>query len=94
MAEQIARMTRVEFVDDDDEPVATVGSIEIPPSEGLSAEDQAAREEARRSHLEAEIARAKGKLGNEGFVKKAPADVVQGERDKLARLEEELTALG
>ena len=37
--------------------------------------------------------RAEGKLANEGFVAKAPAAVVQAERDKLARLQEELDAL-
>ena len=94
MQEQIARLTRLEFVDDGEEPVAAVGSIEILPSEGISAEEQSAREAARRAHLESEIARAEGKLTNKGFVKKAPAEVVQGERDKLARLQEELAGLG
>ena len=94
MQEQIARLTRLEFVDDGDEPIAAVGSIEILPSEGISAEEQSAREAVRRARLESEIARAEGKLANEGFVKKAPADVVQGERDKLARLQEELAGLG
>ena len=34
--------------------------------------------------LEKEIARAEGKLNNAGFVSKAPAALVQQERDKLA----------
>jgi valyl-tRNA synthetase len=97
LQEQIARLTRFEFVDEGDEPVATVsvpgGSIEVLPSEQISAEEEAARQAARRAQLEGEIARAEGKLANDGFVKKAPADVVQGERDKLARLQEELASL-
>jgi valyl-tRNA synthetase len=93
MQEQIARLTRLEFVEDGEEPVAVVGPIEILPSEVISAEDQTEREAARRAHIESEIARAEGKLANDGFVKKAPAEVVQGERDKLARLQEELTGL-
>ena len=60
------------------------------PSEGLSAEDQAAHAAARRSEIEREIARAESKLANENFVKKAPAEVVQAERDKLERLRSEL----
>ena len=46
------------------------------------------------TRLEAEIERAEGKLANEGFVAKAPAQVVDAERDKLARLQAELEALG
>jgi valyl-tRNA synthetase len=37
--------------------------------------------------LEGNIARLKGKLGNEGFVSKAPAEVVAGEKEKLAASE-------
>jgi len=39
--------------------------------------------------LDSEIARARGKLANQGFTAKAPADVVQAERDKLERYERE-----
>ena len=49
---------------------------------------------AARERLEAEIGRAEAKLANEKFVARAPAEVVQGERDKLARLQDELQALG
>jgi valyl-tRNA synthetase len=93
MQEQIARLTRLEFTEDEADPIAAVGSIEILQSEVISAEDQAEREAARRARLESEIARAEGKLANQGFVKKAPAEVVQGERDKLARLQQELAGL-
>jgi valyl-tRNA synthetase len=48
---------------------------------------------ARRAELESEIARAQGKLANDGFVSKAPAPVVQAEREKLERLQRELEAL-
>ncbi|MEN6669412.1 hypothetical protein AAJP47_03450 [Psychrobacter sp. B38] len=34
-----------------------------------------------------------GKLGNEGFVSKAPAEVVDAEKAKLAELEGQLTAM-
>jgi len=40
-----------------------------------------------------EIARAESMLANERFVEKAPADVVEAERDKLARYRRELDAL-
>jgi valyl-tRNA synthetase len=44
--------------------------------------------------LRGEIARAEGMLGNERFVARAPEDVVETEREKLARYRRELEALG
>ena len=44
--------------------------------------------------LRNEIARAEGMLGNERFVARAPDDVVEAEREKLARYRRELEALG
>ena len=44
--------------------------------------------------LRKEIARAEGMLGNERFIANAPPDVVEGEREKLARYRRELDALG
>ena len=43
--------------------------------------------------LQKEIARAKGMLANESFVQNAPPDVVDAERQKLARYQRELDAL-
>jgi valyl-tRNA synthetase len=51
------------------------------------------RKDGQRATLDAEIARARKKLGNEGFVAKAKPEVVQAEREKLARLEAEREAL-
>ena len=52
------------------------------------------RIEARREELRSEIARAEGKLGNKGFVAKAPPEVVEEERAKLERYRAELGELG
>ena len=43
--------------------------------------------------LEKEIGRLTKKLGNEGFLKKAPAQVVEGEREKLKGYEEKKTSI-
>jgi valyl-tRNA synthetase len=43
--------------------------------------------------LEKEVARAEGMLANERFTSKAPPDVVEAEREKLARYRRELDAL-
>jgi valyl-tRNA synthetase len=67
-------------------PSATV-DVEV-DTDGVSA-----RREEQRRILEQEIKRAEGKLANSGFVEKAPAQVVQQERDKLERYQRELADL-
>jgi valyl-tRNA synthetase len=61
--------------------------------EGVDPAEAAAKVEASRKALQAEIARAEGKLSNPGFVDKAPEAVVAAEREKLERLRAELEAL-
>jgi valyl-tRNA synthetase len=96
---QIGRLARFDLAlgADASGAVATVaipgGSIQVLAAEGLSAQDEQRRRAARGAQLESEIARAEGKLANDGFVAKAPGDVVQAERDKLARLRAELADL-
>ncbi len=58
---------------------------------GQAAGDGNAAAEIKR--LQKEIARAEGMLANERFVQSAPADVVDAEREKLARFQRELDAL-
>ena len=48
---------------------------------------------AERERLRGEIARAEAKLANEGFVAKAPEQLVAAEREKLDRLRRELEQL-
>ena len=45
------------------------------------------RLEKEKEKIEAEIKRVKGKLSNEGFVKKAPKEIVDKEREKLQKYE-------
>src|SRR5262245_31866466 len=49
--------------------------------------------EAERERLRGEIARAEKMLANERFVQNAPAEVVDAEREKLARYQRELDAI-
>ena len=93
-AEFVGRLARFEFGDGDGEPVASIGPVEVLASAELDAEAVAARIEARREELRSEVARAEGKLANEGFVAKAPAEVVEEERAKLERYRAELEELG
>jgi valyl-tRNA synthetase len=93
--ELVARLARLELVDPRDDPVATLtvpgGTVEL--YGGVDPQEAARQLEADRKRLAGEIARAEGKLANDGFVAKAPPDVVQAERDKLERLRAELSAL-
>jgi len=96
-AAHVARLARVEWSADGGEPIATVGvpggSIAVLESEAVDAGAAAERASARKAKLEQEIARAEGKLANQGFVAKAPAAVVEAERTKLERLKQELEEL-
>ncbi len=69
------------------------GVLEVLGGEGLDLAAAEQRRAALRAKLEGEIERVQGKLANAGFVEKAPAAVVAGEREKLARLRRELEAL-
>jgi valyl-tRNA synthetase len=97
----LARLGRLELggqagVADADAAAAIVipgGVIEILASGEVDLEAATRKREAKRKELESEIKRAEGKLANKGFVDKAPAAVVAGERAKLDALRAELEAL-
>jgi valyl-tRNA synthetase len=93
----VARLARVDWQNGSEEAAAVVpipgGAAEVLASETVDPAEEARRLAARRADLEAEIARAEGKLANAGFVAKAPEAVVQAERDKVERLQAELEAL-
>jgi valyl-tRNA synthetase len=91
----VARLARLTPVDGGAEPVATIpaGGVQVELLEGVDPGEVAARREKERAKLESEIRRAEGKLGNQGFVAKAPEAVVAAEREKLERLRAELAAL-
>jgi valyl-tRNA synthetase len=92
--ELVSRLAKVEFSDDGGQPIASVAGVELLETDGVDPEAVAARIEERRDNLRAEVKRGEGKLSNEGFVAKAPADVVDAEREKLAAYRAELEELG
>jgi valyl-tRNA synthetase len=92
--ELVSRLARVEFSENGGEPIASVGGIELLQTEGVDPKAVEARIEERRQKLRAEVKRGEGKLSNEGFIAKAPADVVDAEREKLDAYRAELEELG
>jgi len=89
----VARLSRFEFDGVGADPVASVGPVRVLDSDQLDAGAVAARLDKRREELRAEVERGERKLGNEGFVAKAPAEVVEEERGKLERYRNELAEL-
>ena len=98
-AERVGSLARLDFVDAGTAG-AEVASIAVPggtvavlASDDVDLGAAERRLDEQRATLRAEISRAEKKLANAGFVAKAPAAVVDGERAKLARLRAELEAL-
>ena len=94
---QVARLARLELREDGGDPAAEVpipgGAIQLLASEDFDPGAASARVAERREKLTTEIDRLERKLANERFVERAPAEVVQGERDKLAAYRADLERL-
>ncbi|MBA2240033.1 MAG: valine--tRNA ligase [Solirubrobacterales bacterium] len=90
--ELVLRLGRLEPADQG-ETVARIGPLAILASEGLDAAGVERRLDERREMLRSEVNRAERKLSNQGFVAKAPADVVEEERRKLDGYRAELEEL-
>ena len=73
--------------------VTPAATILLPLADIIDMEKEKARLGAEKTKLEGEIARISAKLSNEGFVAKAPAAVVDGERAKLEKYRENLAGV-
>ena len=77
------------------EIITHAARIFMPLAELVDMEQEKARLDKEIAKTQKELAGLKGKLSNENFVNKAPANVVQAERERLEKLEallEKLTA--
>ena len=70
--------------------VTDSATIFLPLSDIVDTEKEIARLEGEQKKLVGEIERLEKKLSNQGFVAKAPAAVVEGEKAKLAKYRENL----
>ena len=73
--------------------VCAAGEIRIPLGDLVDIDKEIARLEKEQKNLQGEIARANGKLNNPGFLNKAPAHLVEQEKEKLKVNETKLQAL-
>ncbi|MCP5418793.1 MAG: valine--tRNA ligase [Chromatiaceae bacterium] len=95
----LARLERVDVLQPGDEApesaTALVGEMKvlIPMGGLIDKAAESARLEKEIGRIDADLARMRHKLSNAGFVAKAPAAVVQKERDKLAAQESAKTKL-
>ncbi|MCK9249859.1 MAG: valine--tRNA ligase [Solirubrobacteraceae bacterium] len=92
----VARLARIELVDTTGDAVAVRvpgGQVALLAGEHVDPDADRARIAKRRAEVEKLIAQTEGRLGNEKFASRAPADVIAAERAKLDGLREELRAL-
>ncbi len=97
--ERLASASEVEIgakFDDMDDAVSIITAsarMYIPMAELVDFKAEIARLQKEKAGVEKELAMVNGKLSNENFVAKAPAAVVEGQRQSKARLEEKLALL-
>ncbi len=95
---RLASASEVAYVDSytDDSAVQLVtdcATAYIPLADMIDTEKELARLTKEKENILGEIERLNKKLSNEGFVAKAPAAVVEGERNKLAKYQETLAGV-
>ena len=82
----MARLARLELSENGDaaaEVPVPGGTVALLPTDAFDPGEAERKIAARRDELGGEIERLEKKLANERFVEKAPAEVVEGEREKL-----------
>lgn len=92
----LAKLSEVSVVDalpDSPAPVSIVGESKLMLKVEIDVAAERARISKEVARLEGEIAKAEAKLGNEGFVARAPAQVIAVEKERLANFKATLQKL-
>ena len=82
----LAKVNEIEYMDelaDKDAPVAIVGDFKLMLNIKIDKKMELARLQKEINRLEIEIRKANGKLENKNFVEKAPAEVINQEKERL-----------
>src|SRR5690606_12415924 len=74
-------------------PVQILDNTRLMLNVEIDKEAELARLSKESSRLEGEIAKAQGKLSNEGFVARAPGHVIEQEKARLAQFTERLEGI-
>ncbi|MBT8078024.1 MAG: valine--tRNA ligase [Gammaproteobacteria bacterium] len=96
---RVGRVESIRTLGDNEQPppsaTALLGDMQLlVPMKGLIDVDAERQRLAKqRGKVEAELAKTRGKLGNDKFVNNAPAAVVEQERERQAEFEKQLTQL-
>jgi len=90
---RVSDLRVVKELPDTGSPVAIVGPHRLMPHIEVDPEAERARLNKEIARLEGETAKARGKLGNASFVERAPAKVVEQEKQRLAGFESTLEKL-
>ena len=98
--QKLANITDITFISDksglpEDVMSAVIEGAElfIPSDELLDYDLELARLRKEQEKLQQEVSRVKGKLGNAGFVAKAPVKVIDEEKEKMAKYEDMLAKI-
>ena len=96
----VGRVESISRLGDGDEPPASATALLgdmrllVPMKGVIDVDAERARLEKQKKKIEADVARSRGKLGNEKFVNNAPSEVVTIERQRVADFEKTLVQLG